>query len=157
MSHEIVVKKEGSYGLVEQFRNLARRVALPELTLSIAEVGEKTAWQFPLRNPWYTSIPVSTVTSITLVVNGHAIDESNVEFVLRDMAIPFPYAKNLHELVWGLGESAWVRIVDPKMAQIVKQQNQVTFDLVLRTAFEGYHLPNNRIDYPFEVEMEANV
>lgn len=157
MSNEIVVKKEGSYGLVEQFRKLARRVALPELTLSAVQTGDKTVWQFPLRNPWYTSIPVSTVTSIALSVNGYAIEESNVEFVIRDMAIPFPYARYLHELIWGLGERAWIRIIDPKMADVIQTSNKVVFVLTVRTAFEGYHLPNNRIDYPFEVEMEATV
>lgn len=157
MSNEIIVKKEGSYGLVEQFRKLARRVALPEMTLTRARAGEASVWQFPLRNPWYTSIPVSVVTSIALSVNGYAIAEEQVEFVIREMAISFPYARNLHELIWGLGERAYVRIIDPRMAQVIQKKNQVAFDLTLRTAFEGYHLPNNRIDYPFEVEMEADV
>jgi len=28
---------------------------------------------------------------------------------------------------------------------------------MLRTAFEGYHLPDNRINYPFNVEMEVSI
>jgi hypothetical protein len=154
MSEELVIKKEGSYGLVEQFRKMARRIILTDLVLSSVNTGEKTVWQFSLRNPWYTSVPVSTVTSINLTINGYEIDEHNVEFVIRDQAIPFSYARNLHELVWGLGECVYIRIIDPKLAEVVQNKNKVTFDLLMRTAFEGYHLPNNCIDYAFEVEME---
>jgi len=157
MGNEPVIKKEGSYGLVEQFRKLARRVALPEMKLTAVKVGEQMYWQFPLRNPWYTSIPVSVVTSISLAVNGQAVKEEDVEFVIREQAIPFPIARNFYELIWGFGEQVFVRITDSKITNALKRRNTVAFDLVLRTAFEGYHLPNNRLDYPFEVEMEADV
>lgn len=156
MSNELVVKKEGSFGLVEQFRKMARRIIMPELKLSSVKIGENSAWQFSLRNPWYTSVPVSTVTSIDLTINGYAVAENNVEFVVRDQAIPFPYARNLHELIWGLGECVYIRIIDPHLVEVVQKKNKVTFDLLMRTAFEGYHLPNNYIDYAFEVEMEMN-
>ena len=157
MSNELVIKKEGSYGLVDQFRKMAHRVILPELKLSAVKIGEKTVWQFSLRNPWYTSIPVSTVTSIDLSINGYAVAEKDVEFVIREQAIPFPYARNLYEMIWGFGECVYIRIIDPKIAEVLQKKNKIAFDLMVRTAFEGYHLPNNRIDYPFEVEMEANV
>lgn len=157
MSSEPAIKKEGSFGLVEQFRKLAQRIALPSLTLTAVEHGASKAFQFELRNPWYTSVPVSTVMSIGLTINGYAIDEQNVEYVIREQAIPFSYARYLHEVIWGLGESVFVRIIDPKITEIIKEHNDVTFDLMLRTAFEGYHLPDNRINYPFNVEMEVSI
>lgn len=150
------ITKEGSYGLVEQFRTLGKRVALPDLNLYKISMDEKCNYEFMIRNPWYTSIPVSTVMSIDLTINDYHLDEKEVLFVIRDQAIPIAYAKNLHELMWGMGEIAKIRIMDQKLPEIVKSKNDIHIQFAIRNAFEGYHLPNNRINYLFDVEMGVN-
>ena len=153
---KVEITKEGSYGLVEQFRNLGKRVALPDLNLYKNIIDEKCSYEFVLRNPWYTVIPVSTVISIDLTINDYQVDEKEVLFVIRDQAIPMAYAKNLHELMWGMGECAKIRIMDQKLSEILKDKNDIHIQFTIRTAFEGYHLPNNQIMYLFNVEMGVN-
>jgi hypothetical protein len=150
---KLEITKEGSYGLVEQFRNLGKRVALPDLNLYKNRIDEKYSYEFTIRNPWYTTIPVSTVISIDLIINDYLADEKEVLFVIRDQAIPMAYAKNLHELMWGMGECAKIRIMDQNLPKILKNKNDIRIQFVIRTAFEGYHLPNNQITYLFNVEM----
>ena len=153
MSEGLKVSKEGSYGLVEQFRVLAKRVALPDLNFHRISYEEGSGYEFILRNPWYTTIPVSTVTSIELNINGYTVDEGQILFVIREQAIPFAYAKNLYELMWSMGECAQIRIMDPKLEQILEGRNAMELKFEIRTAFIGYHLPNNRIQYIFNEEM----
>ena len=150
---EMKPPKEISYGLVEQFRKLAKRIALPDLNLYATAAGETPGYEFTLRNPWYTTIPVSSVTSIALMINGYEVDAKTVFFVIRDQAIPFAYAKNLHELCWGNGECAKIRILDDKLPAVLKERNNVGIRFLIRTAFVGYHLPDNRIEYLFDEEM----
>ena len=152
---KLEITKEGSYGLVEQFRQLGKRVALPDLNLHKITSENQSGYQFSIRNPWYTSIPVSTIMSIDLKINEYQVNENEILLVIRDQAIPFAYAKNLHELIWGLGECFQVRIMDPKLSEILISKNDINIQFLIRTAFEGYHLPNNQIMYLFNVEMEV--
>lgn len=150
---KVEITKEGSYGLVEQFRQLGRRIALPDLNLYKITSDNQCIYQFSIRNPWYTSIPVSTIMSVDLKINDYQVDENEVLLVIRGQAIPFAYAKNLHELVWGLGECFQIRIMDPKLSEILTDKNKIGIQFLIRTAFEGYHLPDNQIMYLFDVDM----
>ena len=143
--------KEAAYGLVEQFRTLGKRVAFPNHEITIDREGG--CLQFDLRDPWYTNIPVSCVEDIKLMLDGREIPVDSIEFVLRDMAIPFRTAVNLHELVWSMGEIAVIRARTDVSGYHAGDSCRMKLEFEIRTPFEGYHLPNNRIRYLFDEEM----
>ncbi len=143
--------KEAAYGLVEQFRTLGKRVAFPNHEI-IADRG-RGCLEFMLRDPWYTNIPVSCVEDIKLTLDGQEIPKDDIEFVLRDMAIPFRSAVNLYELVWSMGEIALIRAKADVSGYNAGDRCRMELEFEIRTPFEGYHLPNNRIRYLFDEEM----
>ncbi|HHV11920.1 MAG TPA: hypothetical protein GXX75_16725 [Clostridiales bacterium] len=153
MSVELRIPTGGSYALTEQFRELGERVAFPDLNLHKVEMDGMKGYEFKLRNPWYTEFPVSCAEDMEVGINGYAVQKGKIFFVIRDQAVPFKYAKNLYELQWGLGEVAQVRMLDGQLQAVVKEANDVEIKFLLRTAFEGYHLPNNRIEYEFKRNM----
>ncbi len=153
MSVELQIPAGGSYALTEQFRDLGERVAFPDLNLYQVEMDETKGYEFKLRNPWYTEFPVSCAEEIEVSINGYAVRNDKIFFVIRDQAVPFKYAKNLYELQWGLGEAAYIRLLDEQLKSVIRDANDVEIKFLLRTAFEGYHLPNNRIEYEFKREM----
>ena len=148
-----VMPKEAAYGLVEQFRTLGKRVAFPGHT--VWKNREKGYTEFVLRNPWYTSLPVSCVEDIRLVINDTEIPAEQVEFVIREQAIPFLYARNLYEMIWTMGETAVIRTYSPEAFSVIHDGGEVHLQLEfeIRTPFEGYQMPNNHIRYLFDEQM----
>ena len=143
--------KEAAYGLVEQFRTLGKRVAFPDHDIVLDK--ENGCLQFALRNPWYTNIPVSCVEDIKLVLDGREIPVDSIEFVIRDMAVPFRYAVNLYELVWSMGEISYILARTDVSDYNPGSSCRMELEFEIRTPFEGYHLPNNRIRYLFDETM----
>ena len=143
--------KEAAYGLVEQFRTLGKRVAFPGHDIVLDP--ENGCLQFELRDPWYTNIPVACVEDIKLTLDGREIPADSIEFVIRDMAIPFRYAVNLHELIWSMGEIAVIRAKTDVSGLKAGDSCRMELEFEIRTPFEGYHLPNNRIRYLFDETM----
>jgi hypothetical protein len=146
---ELKANKDISYGLVNQFRVLAERVATPDLCFHKVRDG----YEMHFRNPWYTSIPVSVVNDIELMVNGKVYDKSTILFGVRDQNVPVAYARNLHEVMWGMGERASIVVIDPSFERNLERRNTVHLKFEIRTAFAGYHLPDNKIQYVMNREM----
>lgn len=153
MSVELRIPTGGSYALTDQFRKLGERVAFPDLNLHKVETDGIEGYEFKLRNPWYTEFPASCAEEIEVSINGYAVPNDKIFFVIRDQTVPFKYAKNLYEHPWGLGESVKIRLLDEQLKTLINDTNDVEIKFLLRTAFEGYHLPNNRIDYEFKRKM----
>ncbi|MFV3126865.1 C-glycoside deglycosidase beta subunit domain-containing protein [Niveispirillum sp. KHB5.9] len=129
------------------------RVAQRDLFASPLIERTDTGWRLQIRNPWYTGTYLSTVSFIQISVNGHVVPEADTFIALRGQRIPAAYAKNLHEIWWGMGEVAELFLTDPALADILTATNQVGVDIDMRTTF-SYGFPNDTLPYRLTGELE---
>jgi hypothetical protein len=107
-----------------------------------------------IRNPWYTGTHLSTVSFIRITINGHLVPEEDTLLALRGQMVPSAYAKNLHELWWGMGEVAEICLTDKALAGVLKAKNEVHVDIDMRTTF-SYGFPNDTLPYRLTGELEV--
>ncbi|MDR1641422.1 MAG: DUF6379 domain-containing protein [Clostridiales bacterium] len=141
----------GKQGIVV-FSRVAQRDLFANGLIEKAEGG----WRILVRNPWYTGTYLSTVTFIRVTINGHSIAEKDTYISLRGQLIPSAYAKNLHELWWGMGEVAELFLADSALSEALAPKNEVKVDIDMRTAF-SYGFPNDTLPYRLSGELEARL
>lgn len=112
-------------------------------------------WRMLIRNPFYTGTYLSTVTFLRITVNGHQVPEADTFIALRGQRIPAAYARNLHEIWWGMGEVAEVFVTDPALADILTATNAIGVDIDMRTTF-SYGFPNDTLPYRLTGELELH-
>lgn len=110
-------------------------------------------WRIEIRNPFYTGTHLSTVSFVTITANGHAVPDEHTYIALRGQRIPAAYAKNLHELWWGMGEVAEVYLTDPDLAGVLTAKNTIDVAIDMRTTF-SYGFPNDTLPYRLSGELE---
>ena len=130
------------------------RVAQRDLFASprIEPVAE--GWRIRIRNPFYTGTHLSTLSYLRIRVNGHQVPEEATLISLRGQAVPAAYARNLHEIWWGMGEEAEVLLMDQGLAGVIGKINQVDVDIDMRTTF-SYGFPNDTLPYRLTGELEG--
>ncbi|RXR27701.1 C-glycoside deglycosidase beta subunit domain-containing protein [Sphingobium fluviale] len=110
-------------------------------------------WRLLIRNPWYTGTHLSTVSSLGIAVNGHNVSEGHIFLSLRGQMVPAAYAKNLHEIWWGMGEVAEVFLTDPAIPALLKDTNEIGVEIDMRTTF-SYGFPDDTLPYRLTGEVE---
>lgn len=114
-----------------------------------------TGYAFAVREPFYTSIPLSSLSEIAVTVNDRQVPENHVWLALREQRIPASVCRNLWELYWHIGEKAEIFITDPTLLQGgLKKKNKVALQMTVRPAYD-YGLPEKKVDYAAEAEMEV--
>lgn len=131
------------------FSRIAQRDLFASKRIEAVEGG----WRMLVRNPFYTGTYLSTVSFLRITVNGHLVPDAHTFIALRGQLIPAACAKNLHEVWWGMGEVAEVRITDPALAALLGPKNQVGVDIDMRTTF-SYGFPNDTLPYRLSGELE---
>ncbi|HWO62179.1 MAG TPA: DUF6379 domain-containing protein [Umezawaea sp.] len=134
---------------IRVFSGLGQRDLLASDRIETADSG----WRMLIRNPWYTGTHLSTVSSMEIEVNGHAVPAENTLLSLRGQTIPIAHAKTMHELWWGMGEVAEVLLTDPALGGVLADKNVVHVDIDMRTTF-SYGFPDDTLPYRLTVEME---
>jgi len=129
------------------------RVGQRDLFASDKIEAVEGGWQILIRNPFYTGTHLSTVTFVHITVNGHRVPDADTLLGLRGQFVPAEYAKNLHELWWGMGEVAEVLLTDQAIAGILAAKNEVGVDIDMRTTF-SYGFPNDTLPYRLTGELE---
>lgn len=110
-------------------------------------------WRMLIRNPFYTGTYLSTVTFIRITINGHEVPEADTFIALHGQRIPVAYARNLHELWWGMGEVAEIIVTDSALADLLVATNTIGVDIDMRTTF-SYGFPNDTLPYRLTGELE---
>jgi hypothetical protein len=128
------------------------RVGQRDLFASNTIQSVENGWRVLIRNPFYTGTHLSTVSSLKITVNGHAVPETETLFALRGQLVPVAYAKNLHEIWWAMGEVAEVLLTDPDLAGALTTKNEVQVSIDMRTTF-SYGFPNDILPYRLSGEM----
>lgn len=129
------------------------RVAQRDILASNSLEEMADGWHMWIRNPWYTGTYLSTVCFINITINGHAVPEEDTFLALRGQWVPAGYAKYLHEIWWGMGEIAEIRLADKVLAEVLGEKNEVQIDIDMRTAF-SYGFPNDILPYRLTGELE---
>lgn len=131
------------------FSRIAQRDLFASPRLELVEPG----WRMQIRNPFYTGTYLSTLSFIRITVNGHLVPDEHTFISLRGQLIPAAYARNLHEIWWGMGELAHVHVSDPALAAVLGPKNEVGVDMDMRTTF-SYGFPNDTLPYRLVGELE---
>lgn len=129
------------------------RVAQRDLFASAAIERVESGWRLLIRNPFYTGTHLSTVSFLRVAVNGYQVPDAGTLLSLRGQTLPAAYAKNMHEIWWGMGETAEVFLTDPSLADVLAETNQVAIDIDMRTTF-SYGFPNDTLPYRLTGELE---
>ena len=129
------------------------RVGQRDLLASDHIEAVEGGWRFLIRNPFYTGTYLSTVTFLRITVNGHAVADADTFIALRGQRIPAAYAKNLHEIWWGMGEAAEVFLADAALADVLVPINTIGIDIDMRTTF-SYGFPDDTLPYRLTGELE---
>lgn len=153
MSHDLPRTNKNQADRAKQGVVVFSRIAQRDLFASKLIEPARTGWRIQIRNPFYTGTYLSTVSFVRITVNGHLVPESHTFISLRGQLIPAAYAKNLHEIWWGMGEVAEVHITDPALADVITAKNQVGVDIDMRTTF-SYGFPNDTLPYRLSGELE---
>lgn len=132
------------------FEKLAERDLLAGNTLTI-DIGGGS-YRFGVREPWYTTIPLSAISTISVTVNGYAVPAENIMLSLRGQMIPAESCKGIFEIHWNMGEAAEIVLVDSNLSELVTVKNTVTIAMELRTVF-NYGLPGNKLNISRTAEM----
>jgi hypothetical protein len=130
------------------------RVAQRDLFVCDAIEAADGEWRLRIRNPWYTGTYLSAVSFIRLTINGRRVPEEDTFLSLRGQRIPAAYAKNLHELWWGMGETAEIFLTDQALADVLTPKNKISVDIDMRTTF-SYGFPNDTLPYRLTGELEV--
>ena len=133
------------------FSGLGQRDLFASSLIESTEIG----WRIRLRNPWYTGTHLSTLAMLRITVNDHVVAEASTLIALRGQTIPCAYAKNLHEIWWGMGEVADVYLTDPSLGNKIAAKNEVEVAIDMRTTF-SYGFPDDTLPYRFSGELESN-
>lgn len=129
------------------------RVAQRDLFASPAIERVEDGWRLVIRNPFYTGTHLSTVSFLRIAVNGHRVADADTFLALRGQRIPASHARNMHELWWGMGETAEVILTDAALSGVLTERNTVEVDIDMRTTF-SYGFPNDTLPYRLSGELE---
>jgi hypothetical protein len=155
MSTEIPRTNKNQADRAKQGIVVFSRVGQRDLFASNRIESVADGWRMLIRNPWYTGTHLSTLSLVRVTVNGHIVPAQDTLLSLRGQLIPVAYAKNLHEIWWGMGEVAEVRLVDSALADVLTTKNDIRIDIDMRTTF-SYGFPNDTLPYRLTGELELN-
>ena len=153
MSTEISSGNKNQADRAKQGVVVFSRVGQRDLLASDRIEAVDGGWRILIRNPFYTGTHLSTVTFVRITLNGHVVPEADTFIALRGQRIPSAYAKNLHELWWGMGEVAEVFLTDQSLTDVLAATNQINIDIDMRTTF-SYGFPNDTLPYRLTGELE---
>lgn len=153
MSTEISSGNKNQADRAKQGVVVFSRVGQRDLLASDRIEAVDGGWRILIRNPFYTGTHLSTVTFVRITLNGHVVPEADTFIALRGQRIPSAYAKNLHELWWGMGEVAEVFLTDQSLTDALAATNQINIDIDMRTTF-SYGFPNDTLPYRLTGELE---
>ena len=128
------------------------RVAQRDLFAADAIAAAEGGWTILIRNPFYTGTYLSTVSILEVSVNGHRVPDAETFISLRGQRVPATHARYLHEIWWGMGETAEVLLTDPTLAEVLTDTNQVDIHIDMRTTF-SYGFPNDTLPYRLTGEL----
>ncbi len=146
---EVNLREVPSYFLLN-----AEQCTFPEKILHIMkdEHGNFAGVRFQMGEPWYTATPISVLVHLRVVING--VEVEPVHFSLREQELPLAYVKNMHEIWWHMGESAWIICRDPKLEALLSTSNPVELHFGMRTALD-YGVPGKVVYFHEYAEMEV--
>lgn len=130
------------------FSRLGERDLFADDAIAAVEGG----WRLAIRNPFYTGTYLSTVSFLKVSVNGHIVPDAETFLSLRGQRIAASSARNLHELWWGMGETAEVLLTDAALAGVLADTNTVEVHIDMRTMF-SYGFPNDTLPYRLRGEL----
>lgn len=131
------------------FSRLGQRDLLASDRIEAVDGG----WRLSIRNPFYTGTYLSTVTFIRVTLNGHRVAEADTFIALRGQRVPVAFAKNLHEIWWGMGEVAEILLTDPALADVLTDRSELAIDIDMRTTF-SYGFPDDTLPYRLSGQVE---
>lgn len=129
------------------------RVAQRDLFASGRIEAIDGGWRILIRNPFYTGTYLSTVSILKVSVNGHQVPDAETFISLRGQRVPAAFARNLHEIWWGMGETAEVLLTDQALSRVLGPSNTIDVHIDMRTTF-SYGFPNDTLPYRLTGELE---
>jgi hypothetical protein len=95
--------------------------------------------------PWYRSLWVSSVTSISVHIDGAEVSQDKLSFRLNNLSWPMSEVPNQWETLWFMQDRAYLDI-DLGKAGVVGEEHEVTFHIEMRLPYmqikPGFYLPN---------------
>ena len=85
--------------------------------------------------------------------NGHLVPDAETFISLRGQRVPVGSARNLHEIWWGMGETAEVLLTDQALSDVLNPINTVEVHIDMRTTF-SYGFPDDTLPYRLTGELE---
>jgi hypothetical protein len=90
-------------------------------------------YEVPLRFDWYRSLPLSCVASLTLTVDGEAVDSERIRFHVNDRDYALDELAAAHDEFWFVLDAARLRVsADPPLAP---GAHDVAVDLAMRIPY----------------------
>lgn len=123
----------------QTFKKIADLIMLPNKTIRNVDIdndGKIDGFEFDIREPFYTAQPVSSIESLTVIVDGEKIDPARIYMILRDQIFNIKHARTLHEVWWHFDEIA--RIYIEKPGGLKKGDHEIECSLVMRPAAGEY-------------------
>jgi len=95
--------------------------------------------------PWYRSLWVSSVTTLSVSVDGQAIPQEALRFRINGKTFTIDEVPNQWEELWFLQDRAYVDIPLAKPG-VVGEEHEIEFHIELRLPYmqikPGFYLPN---------------
>jgi hypothetical protein len=95
--------------------------------------------------PWYRSLWVSSVTTVSVSVDGQAIAQDDLRFRINGKSFTIDEVPNQWEELWFLQDRAYLDIPLAKPG-VVGEEHEIEFHIELRLPYmqikPGFYLPN---------------
>ncbi len=104
-----------------------------------------TGLSLALTVPWYRSLWVSSVTSITVSIDGQEVPQDNLSFRLNGQSWPMSEVPNQWETLWFMQDRAYLDM-DLGAAGVTGEDHEITIHVEMRLPYmqikPGLYLPN---------------
>ncbi len=114
--------------------------------------GKIEGFQFKLRNPWYTSQPISSLVKLIISVDGEKFETDKVRLNVRGQEIVLPKAYTMYDVNWGFPEL--IDVFVEKAGGLKPGNHELSCEIVMRSTIE-YGLPEEKINFPTKKLMKV--
>lgn len=120
--------------------------------------GEVEKIKIQLREPFYTSSPLSSIKDLSVVLDGVKFTGNQISVAIRDQKIDLESAKTIHEIWWNFGETIdfILKVETPEQKKVLEKNSvKMNVKLLFRFTF-GYGFPGDVLDIDLSKEMEVS-